>query len=80
MSQLLSLVLPLFNEEEVVPALLPRLAALLDRLPVRAEVIFVDDGSVDATAHLLREAVRLSPVAPSLLSRTSGTSRRSPPG
>jgi polyisoprenyl-phosphate glycosyltransferase len=61
MSPLLSLVLPLFNEEEVVPALLPRLKTLLDRLPVRAEVIFVDDGSVDGTARLLREAVEHDP-------------------
>jgi polyisoprenyl-phosphate glycosyltransferase len=61
MAPLLSLVLPVFNEEEVIPALLGRLATLLDRLPLRTEVIFVDDGSVDASARLLREAVQRDP-------------------
>jgi dolichol-phosphate mannosyltransferase len=58
MGALLSLVVPVFNEEEVVPALLQRLQPLLDSLPLRSEVIFVDDGSVDGTARLLREAVQ----------------------
>jgi len=57
MAPLLSLVLPVFNEEEVLPALLGRLETLLDRLPLRTEVIFVDDGSVDGSTRLLREAV-----------------------
>ena len=61
MPPLLSLVLPVFNEEEVLPALLGRLQTLLDSLPLRAEVIFVDDGSVDGSARLLREAVQGDP-------------------
>ena len=61
MAPLLSLVLPVFNEEEVIPALLGRLETLLDRLPLRTEVIFVDDGSVDGSARLLREAVQRDP-------------------
>jgi len=61
MPPLVSLVLPVFNEEEVIPALLGRLATLLERLPLRTEVIFVDDGSVDGSARLLREAVQRDP-------------------
>ena len=61
MGPLLSLVLPVFNEEEVIPALLERLATLLERLPLRTEVIFVDDGSIDGSARLLREAVQRDP-------------------
>ena len=61
MAPLLSLVLPVFNEEEVIPALLGRLETLLDALPLRTEVIFVDDGSVDGSARLLREAVQRDP-------------------
>ena len=44
-----SLVIPLFNEEAVLPLLLERLDALLERLDGLAEVILVDDGSRDAT-------------------------------
>jgi len=57
----LSLVLPVFNEEEVLPALLERLGTLLDRLKLPTEIIFVDDGSADRTLSLLRDAARTDP-------------------
>ena len=44
-----SLVIPLFNEEAVLPLLLDRLDALLEQLDGPGEVSFVDDGSRDAT-------------------------------
>lgn len=58
----LSLVIPLFNEEEVFPQLLERLNGLLNKLGLRAEVIFVDDGSSDRTAGLIRAACESHPV------------------
>ena len=61
MAPQLSLVLPVFNEEDVVPVLLQRLGTLLDSLQLRTEVIFVDDGSVDGTARLLRDAAQRDP-------------------
>jgi polyisoprenyl-phosphate glycosyltransferase len=42
-----SFVIPLFNEEAVLPVLLHRLDRLLPQLDGPAEVIFVDDGSTD---------------------------------
>jgi polyisoprenyl-phosphate glycosyltransferase len=42
-----SFVIPLYNEEAVLPILLHRLDRLLDQLDETAEVIFVDDGSRD---------------------------------
>lgn len=51
-AQCYSLVVPLFNECEVLPALIDRLDALLERLDGSAEVVFVDDGSLDATLAL----------------------------
>lgn len=49
----LSIVIPLFNEEENVDALLDELFVELKRLPKTFEVICVDDGSRDRTfAHL----------------------------
>jgi polyisoprenyl-phosphate glycosyltransferase len=51
--KLLSIVVPAFNEEEVLPFLRPRLEMLLDSLPCPAELVFVDDGSRDHTSELL---------------------------
>jgi dolichol-phosphate mannosyltransferase len=44
-----SLVIPLFNEEAVLPILLHRIDRLLAALDGPAEVILVDDGSTDTT-------------------------------
>lgn len=58
---LISLVLPVYNEEEVLPLLLPRITGLLERLPCEAEVIFVNDGSSDRSAQLLAVAAEANP-------------------
>ena len=50
----LSLVLPIFNEEEVLPELHRRLQEFLVELRLDAEVVFVDDGSRDRSMDLLR--------------------------
>lgn len=44
-----SLVIPLYNEEAVLPLLLHRLDRLMEALDAPAEVILVDDGSRDTT-------------------------------
>ena len=51
----LSVVVPLRDEEEILPALAERLASVLDGMPGAWEVVFVDDGSTDATYGLLVE-------------------------
>ncbi len=56
-----SLVLPIFNEEEVLPELRARLAGFLAELTVDCEVLFVDDGSRDESLKLLREMAREEP-------------------
>lgn len=53
-----SLVIPIHNEEAVLPLLLRRIAALLDCLDGPGEAIFVDDGSDDTSAIFLRGLVR----------------------
>ncbi|MBB5873852.1 dolichol-phosphate mannosyltransferase [Allocatelliglobosispora scoriae] len=53
----LSVVIPMFNEEAVLPLLVQRLRPVLDGLGETYEVVAVDDGSADDTAailHLLR--------------------------
>ena len=52
---LLSIIIPLFNEEAVLPALVSRLNVVLDTLDYSAEVILVDDGSRDQTRALATE-------------------------
>jgi len=51
----LSVVIPVYNEEAGLPALFSRLYPALDALGLRYEVIFVNDGSRDRSAALLRE-------------------------
>ena len=53
----LSLVLPVFNEAEVIPELHEALQKFLTELATETEVIFVDDGSKDATFALLKDLV-----------------------
>ncbi|WP_306213029.1 glycosyltransferase family 2 protein [Actinoplanes sp. RD1] len=52
-SIVLSVVVPMYNEEAVIPALVDRLRPALDSLDVSYEVVAVDDGSGDRTAELV---------------------------
>ncbi len=49
----LSVVIPMFNEAEVLPLLVKRLRPVLDNLGATYEVVAVDDGSTDTTAAQL---------------------------
>ncbi len=50
----LSVVVPFFNEEENARLQYERIAAVLDRLALRCQMVFVDDGSGDRTWSRLR--------------------------
>jgi len=52
---LLSVVIPCMNEEEVLRETNRRLTAVLEHAPVNFELIYVDDGSTDSTANILRQ-------------------------
>ncbi len=52
----LSVVVPCFNEESRLPASLAAATAYLEGCGRRHELILVDDGSSDGTAHLVRDA------------------------
>ncbi|TIT28575.1 MAG: glycosyltransferase, partial [Mesorhizobium sp.] len=56
-----SLVLPIYNEEEVLPRLVERISLLVGQLDAEAEVIFVDDGSHDGSVKYLRRMVAAEP-------------------
>ena len=53
-----SIVIPIFNEEAVLPILLRRIDALMDKLDGPAETIFVDDGSTDCSSIVLEAKAR----------------------
>ena len=55
------MVIPVFNEEENLPVLLPRLLPVLDGLGRPYEVLFVDDGSRDESLPILRSFVDAHP-------------------
>ena len=50
----LSVVIPVYNEEENLPHLWPELRSVLEPLGLTFEVVFVDDGSRDRSAELIR--------------------------
>lgn len=61
MRPVLSLVLPIYNEEAVIPELLKRLETFRAAVGVETEVVFVDDGSKDQSLSLLEEAAKTVP-------------------
>jgi len=50
----LSVVIPVYNEEENLPPLWEELRGVLDGLGLAFEVVFVDDGSRDRSAEIIR--------------------------
>jgi glycosyltransferase involved in cell wall biosynthesis len=57
----LSVVLPVFNEEESIPALHKQITDALARLEIDYEVIYVDDGSSDRSFERLAAIAEIDP-------------------
>ncbi len=58
---LLSVIIPVYNEQETLPALFARTYPALDALGVPYEVLFVNDGSRDRSAALLKDQFLVRP-------------------
>ena len=56
-----SIVIPVYNEEDVLQALFDRLYPVLDALGEPYEIIFVNDGSKDRTAQMLAQKYQARP-------------------
>ena len=70
---LVSVVVPVYNERAVLPALHQRLDAVLSKQPVRYEIVLVDDGSSDGSGQFLVDlAQRFPDVRAVRLSRNFG--------
>lgn len=69
-----SIVIPVWNEQQSLPELLRRLHAVCLQLAYRWEIILVDDGSDDHSPQLLCEAARQadSGITAVLLNRNYG--------
>jgi polyisoprenyl-phosphate glycosyltransferase len=59
--KLLSLVIPAYNEEEMIPHLKARLSEFFTQIPCPCEVVFINDGSSDRTYELLLDWSRSDP-------------------
>ncbi len=57
----LSVVIPVYNEEQCLATLFARLYPALDALHIPYEIVFVNDGSRDGSAALLREQFQRRP-------------------
>jgi dolichol-phosphate mannosyltransferase len=69
----LCIVVPAYNEEANLPLLLDELNAVLHAEGIKFDVLFVDDGSRDRTAHVIRELVSIHKnVRALMLSRNFG--------
>ena len=72
--KLVSVVIPVYNEEESLPELLRRTTAACDQLATPYEIVLVDDGSRDRSFALMSEAANLpgSRVVAVMLNRNYG--------
>ncbi len=72
--KLISIVIPVYNEEASLPALLTRTRAACDQTACAYEIVLVDDGSCDRSAEILNEAASQpdSPVISIILNRNYG--------
>ena len=58
---LVSVIIPVYNEEATLPLLFARLYPALDKLGTSYEIVFINDGSKDRSAALLREQFQKRP-------------------
>ncbi len=64
----LSVVIPVYNEVELITELYERLANVLKTIPGRNEIVFVDDGSRDGSLAAVVDANSDAYAKPSMVS------------
>ncbi len=60
MQPLLSVIIPAYNEAQVIERTIQTVGSCMEQLPVRWEILMVDDGSTDATWQYIQEASKRS--------------------
>jgi len=61
MSALVSVIVPMYNEEEVISTTFARLKEVMDRSGERYELIFINDGSKDSSAQIIKQFAEQHP-------------------
>ena len=56
----LSIIIPIYNEQQSIPQLIEKVAHVLDDVPCNYEIICIDDGSQDGSTEILRELAQQS--------------------
>lgn len=75
MSDALTIIVPVFNEQESLPAFFAEMDSFISVCPLPAQVLFINDGSTDNSLQLLREKCRQTSSCTVLsLDRNSGLS------
>tara|TARA_R100000458_G_C8124270_1_gene141875 strand:- start:16 stop:291 length:276 start_codon:yes stop_codon:yes gene_type:complete len=78
-SDLLSLVVPVFNERSMLPIFFEHVLPILASLDIRSEIVVVDDGSEDGSAEFVktviekRSSIRLVKLSRTLITRCQTT-------
>jgi polyisoprenyl-phosphate glycosyltransferase len=68
-----TIIAPVYNEEESLPVLFPRIQEVMDSTGESWELILIDDGSTDGSTGLIRELAKKDPrVRPIIFSRNFG--------
>ena len=60
MEKSISIVIPVFNEEDILPFLFERLEKVCKNISIITEIIWIDDGSLDNSANLIKELIGIS--------------------
>lgn len=55
----ISIIIPCFNEQEVIPIFYKKIKQTAEEIPAEFEYIFVDDGSTDSTLQILKQLAAL---------------------
>ena len=59
--EILSIIVPCYNEEEVLPIFYKETTEVLKNMDVDYEIIYVDDGSKDKTSKIIKEFAENDP-------------------
>ena len=69
----LSIIIPVYNEADIIEVFHQKLTEILDQLPVQSHIYYVDDGSTDNTGQILTDlTIRDSRIKKLTLSRNFG--------